>query len=1017
MSQGKKDLIIISSVILVFCVFAFFTASRFLVHESSVDNSMYNTINDQDRIVNEDTAVEEEKNETVEEEVSLGDCSAGCSNCLEGCAHYSAGVCVAKTYTCSSCSGGYKLSGGSCTKCSAGTYASAGSSSCSSCSAGHYSSAGASSCSTCSAGYYSGSGASSCTKCSAGYYSSAGSSSCTKCPKGKYSSSDGSSSCTKCPAGKYSSSEASTSCSSCSAGYSSPEGSTSSSACTKCAAGTYSTAGSACTACAAGTYASGKGSTSCTACAAGLYASGTGSTICTVCPDGQISSTTGATSCTACGEGKTSDESHTRCVDICVAGEHPTNEGTCEKCKAGYYCPDGKIMRSCAQEKNAYSEAGASSCTSCGIDKAKDDHTGCDKCTASIGSVTRKISPGEPAAIAINNKNCFGSFSITATNANPSSTSIAASSTGAVVSGTVRGKNKCTDLKWSGSIGSQSIGSATTKVIDDWHEVCSNCCVGEDLPDRIPANHQGDNTYGSGKRQYKDADGFYYCYTQIQTRECSSPPVIPKYTYCCVDNEVPGLSKSVFPVENARKQDCDYYAKEKGKPKANYTLLLGGDDGDFDMSKCVAPPEVPGRCDKSDIDVTDTTGAAEKCEDTVELTVSDGIKCTNNDGEEKSFYKIECKKEISTNFDYGDDGKTDTQRVLYKGQGFKFGIYVDTAVYCEYRFYDTVWKEVYNKFIEKINLIDENLANYVKNNDPSGWEKYITDHIKNIIVKKEDNVKYLYELWNIIEDLKEIVEDYNNYKTSDAYDENGDIKLTVKEDGEDVDIKELFDRETITEGSMKKSNATKKTLGIKDLTDPEDYDYSNAHDPRKIKLLPQKVCVSKHDGTVSLIEATADCDDKNLAGGRKVYIGKKTEEGTYDIKIKISGLGTNNAEVTNNKCNIGVLPYEIRYRSIDVGNAFINKDWNKGKNWVNEKYDFTKTIRENIWTASDTRNVIEIPGDDIKAIQSSNANYRNPKKDSTTGEMKLNSPYLGLCDAESYSDHDDITKKICDAIK
>ena len=71
-----------------------------------------------------------------------------------------------------SCNPGYYVSGGSCVKCSAGTYSVGGS---------------ATSCSTCPAGTYSGAGARECSQCNGSKeYSAAGAGSCTQCPTGQF---------------------------------------------------------------------------------------------------------------------------------------------------------------------------------------------------------------------------------------------------------------------------------------------------------------------------------------------------------------------------------------------------------------------------------------------------------------------------------------------------------------------------------------------------------------------------------------------------------------------------------------------------------------------------------------------------------------------------------------------------------------------------------------------------------------------------------------------------------------
>ena len=90
---------------------------------------------------------------------------------------------------------------------------------------------------------------------------------------------------------------------------------------------------------------------------------------------------------------------------------------------------------------------------------------------------------------------------------------------------------------------------------------------------------------------------------------------------------------------------------------------------------------------------------------------------------------------------------------------------------------------------------------------------------------------------------------------------------------------------------------------------------------------------------------------------------------------------------------------DIRYRSIDVSNPFINDKWQKGKNWVNDKYDFTQAIHANTWNVAQKAE-ITLQSKEIDEVKSSNrSNY---------------DAYMGLCDKANKPTG--IDAKICNVV-
>ena len=193
-------------------------------------------------------------------------------------------------------------------------------------------------------------------------------------------------------------------------------------------------------------------------------------------------------------------------------------------------------------------------------------------------------------------------------------------------------------------------------------------------------------------------------------------------------------------------------------------------------------------------------------------------------------------------------------------------------------------------------------------------------------------------------------------------------------------------------------------LGVKGIKNPKNYEKSSEKNPRIVKLYPKETYINIATSTEQ------DSAEKAVNGGNKIYIDYNTDINNEDyeinpLEIKITGLAADSI-IENKKCTINVKDVEYSYRPIDVANPFINSKWEKGENWINDEYDFTKTIHSNTWSES-TRNEISIPANDISEIKNSNANYQRSNY----------SPYMGICDLLDGNDLDSITKAICNKIK
>ena len=135
-------------------------------------------------------------------------------------------------------------------------------------------------------------------------------------------------------------------------------------------------------------------------CPAGTYGNSTGKTSasqCLPCDGENEYSTAGATQCSIC-EGK-ANSTHTGCVDPQSSGCSPgyfRGQNGCEKCPAGYYCPDGIKKQMC--QGQYVSTEGQPACNAiCSYSNGSvpnADHTGCVKNTSSNECADNQVKNG-----------------------------------------------------------------------------------------------------------------------------------------------------------------------------------------------------------------------------------------------------------------------------------------------------------------------------------------------------------------------------------------------------------------------------------------------------------------------------------------------------------------------------------------------------------------------------------------------------------------------------------------------
>ena len=208
--------------------------------------------------------------------------------------------------------------------------------------------------------------------------------------------------------------------------------------------------------------------------------------------------------------------------------------------------------------------------------------------------------------------------------------------------------------------------------------------------------------------------------------------------------------------------------------------------------------------------------------------------------------------------------------------------------------------------MDRIKKINSNLVQYLEKNNKDEWETYINTNIlnKNGIT----DVSELYTLWTIAEELQNAVKSYNEYTPSNLYNEKSEITIKTKEKGKEVINKYELLQIVNDKGTNKTSIMKDIKLNIPLVTDPKNYTLSS-ETPRKIKLIPKRACIDRSTGKITTIDGNK-CPNNTIDGGNKIYTNLITDvnvgDDTYPINITVTGLGSNDSEIINNKCNLKI---------------------------------------------------------------------------------------------------------------
>ena len=320
---------------------------------------------------------------------------------------------------------------------------------------------------------------------------------------------------------------------------------------------------------------------------------------------------------------------------------------------------------------------------------------------------------------------------------------------------------------------------------------------------------------------------------------------------------------------------------------------------------------IPSYCNPANTTCAKTDVSANSCEDSSVIKYKDGKSCSGT-----AFYNIDCDNVVTTKFDYGDDN-TGIINTIYAGQGFKYGITITSEKTCKATFNKTNWTNAYNIISNKIKQANNDLKSV------SGKNKTAV----------ESEIKRLQQKQN---ELKEIVNSYNSYNPVTSSNEGATISLVYKVNKKTTETTANLQKTIISEGTGKRTNNSQVDLGI---TKVYNYTWTNKNNPRKVKLILPRTYINQNTGAV---------DKNGVDGGNKLYTDYKTDPNTYNMNIKVSGVGCNGS-VSNDKCNVIVKEQDILYRPIDVSNPFINNKWTPGSNWINNQFDFRSVIHDDVW--------------------------------------------------------------------
>ena len=475
---------------------------------------------------------------------------------------------------------------------------------------------------------------------------------------------------------------------------------------------------------------------------------------------------------------------------------------------------------------------------------------------------------------------------------------------------------------------------------------------------------------------------------QYGWRGCGEPGVAPTVDIPSIDEPTPEPTPTPVPpacYANASSLDNATDAKWTNDPPSGYYKISG-----ITSELTCFPRKIATNCLPESITPPQDYSAS-NCEETMKFTTEISSKSCASSSE--NIYNIDCTIDVETEFNIDDNLKSHSFNI-YSGQGFKFNIGTRQVVNCDATFNASSWLSAYEKVLNRMSAVSgggKTARQVYASRNFSSYDSFVQNNLS------DNEVKILaISLYKLAEALEKILDDYNNYKVTIST-PNTSVTMQYATTGNKSYCYNFSEEINACEPS-KTVKRTHSGFSAYGLTAPKDY---HMREEKIITMYPESVSISKANGEVISSNGNTSTGVSNaLEGGNKIYIDNNASAQTVSINVKVSDLSVNGASVSNDKCSLNIQRQGTLYRPIDATNPFINSTWNKGHNWVNSTFDFTKTIKADTWSGSGLY-TINLSKSNVTELQTSNA--------------KNSSSYLGLCNKTT--DLDSITKSICESIK
>ena len=423
-------------------------------------------------------------------------------------------------------------------------------------------------------------------------------------------------------------------------------------------------------------------------------------------------------------------------------------------------------------------------------------------------------------------------------------------------------------------------------------------------------------------------EGTEWC--EIKTRSCGTAPPVPLPH--CYDTGY-GL------LEWALKETVVNNKVQSNMPKG-WKIATDANGQEITKDKCYTQfkcsTKYPGADDKET--TCNATGGF-----TGDYVKKCGIKKGDSIGDE--FYRIDCKETMKTGFN-GPIFDNESS-FMYPGTAFKFNYLAKTKVECT-----GVWHQEFYNAAER----------YVKN--------YID--AKKIESFHQEDAGFYGSALNGVHAVRDSYRNWTlNYFGSSMNKETGviyDVQPSiagVSKDERKFTLEKSTDSEKVvsscgSEPNGKNVNFTYKVAYTIKMVLPIVY-YSNSQQP--------EYSTTEAIGYEPLGRVFPISDIKNYANNSD-----------YKYKVEVSNLGLGHKWTDKETCDIKMKEKEIVFRSINLTDPFIQQldsDHQIGKNWKNEKYDFTGIIDDAIWSKSSQYNKVTINQEVGKLIKDELARQYN----------------------------------------